>query len=75
MSQSEFERNEMAMLFGLVTAAYIAKKNGYSFQDFMRAVMLSWESEKSDPSKEVADHVLGRSAMKETTISRSDHGP
>jgi hypothetical protein len=47
---SEFERNEMAMLFGLVTAAYIAKQNGYSFQDFMRAVLLSWETKKSDPA-------------------------
>jgi hypothetical protein len=48
-TKTDFERNEMAMLFGLVTSAYIAKSNGYSFHEFMRAVMLSWETEKSDP--------------------------
>lgn len=47
--ESDFERNEMAMLFGLVTAAYIAKKNGYSFHDFQRAVMVAWETKKSEP--------------------------
>lgn len=43
---------ERAVLFGLTTAAYLAKKAGWSRSTFMRASTLAWNHEKPKPDAE-----------------------
>lgn len=69
------DTQEMAVLFGIVTAAHIARTIGWSFPLFLRAVKLAWTYRRPKMTARLAaDSLLAcwaRWAAKPTTGSRA----
>ncbi len=49
MTRDEVETHEKAVLLGLVTGAYIARKVEWPLAEFMRAALLAWEWKRHEP--------------------------